>query len=344
VGRSEVRGLRAALVVLAFVVVVALLGGAATAATIVGAPGQHTYTSGEPVTFIWGPTTNGGPRGGKLVLQVATDAGFGTLAYERTFDCPANTNCPTSADTPGFAAGTYWWRFRHGVYDVDQSFVWIEDSDTWTFIMVDPPPPPVPTYNLLVSEMSGSARLTSDAGFECPPACSVDIERGRTVTLTVTGTPPAGYLFAWRGDCGGRQPTCTLVMDGDKTIQLIVDLAPPPPPPPPKPKPPPPPPPPPAPPPPSPPPPPPAAQPPPPAAPPPPGRPPRAAGCTVPRLVGRTVATARRMLATSGCRLGTVKRTKAAAKRGTIVRQSARSGRKLPRNTRIHLTVSSGRR
>jgi hypothetical protein len=117
--------------------------------------------------------------------------------------------------------------------------------------------------------------------------------------------------------------------------------APPPPPPPPAPAPPPPAPPPPPPPPPAPPPP----SPPPPApAPTPPPSPPPAATCVVPSVRGVTLQTARTRVRTSGCRTGNVTlRYSAAVRKGRVISQSPRAGRKVAPGTRVNLVVSRGR-
>jgi len=101
--------------------------------------------------------------------------------------------------------------------------------------------------------------------------------------------------------------------------------APPPPPPPPPPAPPPPPPPP--------------ASPPPPPPPPPPTRP----RCVVPRVVGRTLASARRRIRRAHCRVGRVRRVHSRAGAGRVVAQSPHAGARRLAGSRVNLTVSRGR-
>ena len=95
-------------------------------------------------------------------------------------------------------------------------------------------------------------------------------------------------------------------------------------------------------------PPPPQAPPPPPApppAPPPPQRPPAQARCVVPNVRGKTVAQARRMLASRRCVLGRVTRSYSSSVRtGRIIRQNRRPAARLPRGTRVNVVVSRGRR
>jgi hypothetical protein len=82
----------------------------------------------------------------------------------------------------------------------------------------------------------------------------------------------------------------------------------------------------------------------PPALPAPPPAPPAQSRCTVPSLKGLSLAAATRKLSQAGCRLGKV--TKAAARGaapGTVLRQSARAGTRLPVATRIGVVVARGR-
>jgi PASTA domain len=85
--------------------------------------------------------------------------------------------------------------------------------------------------------------------------------------------------------------------------------------------------------------------PPPPPPSPPPVRPPTRARCVVPNVKGKTVAQARRLLASKRCGLGRVRRAYSAKiKRGRIISQSRRPGTQLPRGTRVGVMVSRGRR
>jgi PASTA domain len=75
------------------------------------------------------------------------------------------------------------------------------------------------------------------------------------------------------------------------------------------------------------------------------GRAPRVVRCRVPRLRGKTVARARRLLARSNCRLGKVRRMYSnRVRRGRIVKQGRRPGARLARGTRVNVHVSRGRR
>ena len=79
--------------------------------------------------------------------------------------------------------------------------------------------------------------------------------------------------------------------------------------------------------------------------PPPPPRDPAIRPCLVPRLAARTLSAARVLVTRAGCRLGRVKLAYSAkVARGRVVAQSLRAGRRVPRGTRIALTLSVGKK
>lgn len=88
--------------------------------------------------------------------------------------------------------------------------------------------------------------------------------------------------------------------------------------------------------------------PPPPGPPPPPGSPPPARPatkvCKVPRAIGLRLKTARIRVRRANCRVGRIRYRKATRARGRVVSQSPRPGARRVRGTRVHLTVSRGRR
>jgi subtilisin family serine protease len=89
--------------------------------------------------------------------------------------------------------------------------------------------------------------------------------------------------------------------------------------------------------------------PPPPPPPPPPLPPPQIqvtqARCVVPKVRGKTVAQARRLLSTRRCRLGRVARVYSRrVKKGKIVSQGRRPAARLARGTKVNVVVSRGRR
>jgi hypothetical protein len=81
------------------------------------------------------------------------------------------------------------------------------------------------------------------------------------------------------------------------------------------------------------------------AEPPPPPPPPAAIRCTVPRLVGKTLAQARKLLQRSNCALGkTTRAYSKKVKKGRIIRQRAVAGKSMPRNAKVNVVVSRGPR
>ena len=62
--------------------------------------------------------------------------------------------------------------------------------------------------------------------------------------------------------------------------------------------------------------------------------------CVVPRLKGRTLTAAKRALKRAGCRLGKVSKRRAHRRRGTVLTQSRAPGRRLPRGTRVAITLA----
>jgi hypothetical protein len=69
----------------------------------------------------------------------------------------------------------------------------------------------------------------------------------------------------------------------------------------------------------------------------------RAARCVVPRLRGRTVAQARRLLARSKCRLGHVTRPRGGARRLVVAGQEPRAGSRRTVNTRVRVRLRARR-
>jgi uncharacterized repeat protein (TIGR01451 family) len=72
----------------------------------------------------------------------------------------------------------------------------------------------------LTVEVLGAGSVSSDPeGISCPTDCEQDIEGGTKVTLTAT--PDSGETFlGWTGDCATTDgPTCTVSMDGPKTVR-----------------------------------------------------------------------------------------------------------------------------
>jgi len=71
---------------------------------------------------------------------------------------------------------------------------------------------------------------------------------------------------------------------------------------------------------------------------------PRAARCRVPKVVGKRLALAKRMIASRHCRTGKVGYAYSRKRKGIVISQSRRAGRVLPARTKVSLIVSRGRR
>jgi len=67
--------------------------------------------------------------------------------------------------------------------------------------------------------------------------------------------------------------------------------------------------------------------------------------CTVPKVIRKTLATAKRRIAAAHCRTGRVTRAKSkTVAKGRVISQRPRAGRKLASGTKVHLVISRGRR
>ncbi len=77
---------------------------------------------------------------------------------------------------------------------------------------------------------------------------------------------------------------------------------------------------------------------------PPPPPPPPPAQCRVPRVIGRTLSSAKALLERSNCRAGGVKRLYSRKKQGMIIAQHPAAGAKLRTNAKVNLVVSKGQK
>jgi hypothetical protein len=76
---------------------------------------------------------------------------------------------------------------------------------------------------LTVVEPTGG--VVTGPAIDCPPTCTATYEAGQMVTLTAQPDGPPIFFLAWDGDCSGEQPTCTLTMNGDKTVSATFAIA-----------------------------------------------------------------------------------------------------------------------
>ncbi len=73
-----------------------------------------------------------------------------------------------------------------------------------------------PRYTLTLSKTGDGRVVSTPAGIDCGPTCAADFDSGASVTLVAT--PDPGWTFdGWSGACSG-QGSCTVVMDGAKTV------------------------------------------------------------------------------------------------------------------------------
>lgn len=180
---------------------------------------------------------------------------------------------------------------------------------------------------------TGSGSVTSSpAGIDCPLDCSDDFDPGATVQLTAA--PAAGSVFSgWSGACSGFGTGCGILLGGDRSATATFATAPPaddgggdPP----------------------------AEETPPPAGDPaPPPAPasapavvpvtttPPAPRCVVPKLRGKTLRQAKKLLRTARCRLGTVTRKRSTTLRpGRIVSTRPAAGKRYAAGRRVAVVLA----
>ncbi len=83
---------------------------------------------------------------------------------------------------------------------------------------------PINTYSLNVSHDGNGSVISNPSGINCGSDCSGTFPANSSVTLMAT--PTQGYAFnSWSGACAGTViNTCTLNMDGDKSIGVVWDV------------------------------------------------------------------------------------------------------------------------
>jgi hypothetical protein len=55
-------------------------------------------------------------------------------------------------------------------------------------------------------------------GLSCPPTCATSTPAGQPVTLTAKATQAGFVLQGWGGACAGTSSTCTVTMNGDRSV------------------------------------------------------------------------------------------------------------------------------
>jgi uncharacterized repeat protein (TIGR02543 family) len=76
----------------------------------------------------------------------------------------------------------------------------------------------LPSYAITVMTVGGGSGgiVSSPGGINCGVSCTGRFPAGRTIMLTATPFALSGF-GGWTGGCTGTDPTCTVVVDGDKT-------------------------------------------------------------------------------------------------------------------------------
>jgi hypothetical protein len=85
--------------------------------------------------------------------------------------------------------------------------------------VTSPPPPTTPTtYTLTVAKSGPGTVVSTTTGINCGSDCSEAYVSGATVTLSATGNNNGTTFTGWTGACSGTSTTCTVTMNGAKTV------------------------------------------------------------------------------------------------------------------------------
>jgi eukaryotic-like serine/threonine-protein kinase len=66
--------------------------------------------------------------------------------------------------------------------------------------------------------------------------------------------------------------------------------------------------------------------------------------CNVPKVIGKTLAATKKLLASADCRAGKVSYARSKLARGLVSSEKPRAGSVLPRGAKVDLVVSKGRK
>ena len=153
--------------------------------------------------------------------------------------------------------------------------------------------------------------ISTPAGINCGSSCALQFAHGTSVTLTAA--PSAGSVLSGWGDAcaaAAQSTQCTVAVNADTVVSATFDLAP-------------------------------VTTTAPPTTPPPPAGAPKV--CSVPRVIGMTLAAAKQRLTRAVCTLGTVTTRKAArAQVGHVVAQRPAAGEYLAAHGKVAVVL--GRR
>ena len=83
----------------------------------------------------------------------------------------------------------------------------------------------VPTFSLGVTKVgTGAGTVTSDpGGIDCGGTCTTDLSQGTMVTLTAVADGGSTFEGWSGGGCAGQDPTCTITLDADRTVNARFD-------------------------------------------------------------------------------------------------------------------------
>lgn len=74
-----------------------------------------------------------------------------------------------------------------------------------------------PLFSLSVTRTGNGTVAGQPVGIYCGAACTADFESGTQVTLSPV--PDPGFIFlGWTGACSGPSPTCSISVDGNKSV------------------------------------------------------------------------------------------------------------------------------
>jgi len=92
------------------------------------------------------------------------------------------------------------------------------DADTTVTATFAPAPPPPSKYTLSVVRSGPGSVKSKPRGISCGTACSASFATGSSVTLTAKPANKKNVFLGWSGACSGTQSTCTVTMNGDKSV------------------------------------------------------------------------------------------------------------------------------
>lgn len=162
----------------------------------VGRTGDGTVTSDPPGIACGADCTESFTTGASLSLAAAPAAGFSFAGWEG--DCSGAGACTLTMDGPK---------------TVTANFTPLPSPT--------PPPPPPPQMFPLAVGKSGTGTVTSDPpGINCGSVCAASFPSGTDVSLTATPAPGSAFT-RWSGGCDGTGATCTVRVDGARSIVAL---------------------------------------------------------------------------------------------------------------------------